>query len=205
MEQYRRLVRARGDDDLAPGPDGLADAVLDELDADGAVALEDEALDEDAGPHLQVRPPCCRVQERVRGAAAHAVPLGELEAGDALGPVDVQVVDQLVAGLRRGLELRVDQRAHRAAVGDRERAADAVELALATLVVLGALEVRQDLVVRPAGAAELRPLVEVGAVSPQVDHRVDRARAADHAPAREVQPAPAETRLGLAVEVPVEA
>ena len=39
----------------------------------------------------------------------------------------------------------------------------------------------------------------------QVDHRVDRARAADHAAAGEVEPASAEPGLLLAVQVPVEA
>ena len=45
-QQHRRLVGAGGDDHLALGPDGLALAVADELDADGAVALEDDPLDE---------------------------------------------------------------------------------------------------------------------------------------------------------------
>ena len=129
----------------------------------------------------------------------------ELEAADALGAIDVQVRDQLVPGLHGRLEHRVDERMHRAAVGDRERAADAVERVRAALVVLGALEVRQHVVVRPALAPELRPLVVVGAVPAQVDHRVDRARAADHAPARQVEPPVAEAGLLLAEQVPVEA
>ena len=157
------------------------------------------------GRDLQVRPPLGRVEEPVGGAAAQAVPLGELEARDALRAVDVQVVDVLVAGLHGGLEHQVGEPAHRAAVGHRERAADAVELVLAALVVLGALEVGQHLVVRPARAAVRRPPVEVGAVAAQVDHRVDRARASDHATARQVEPSTAEARLGLAEQVPVQA
>ena len=74
----------------------------------------------------------------------------------------------------------------------------------ATLVVLGPLEVREHLVVRPARAALLGPAVEVGAVTAEVDHRVDRARAADHAAAREVQAPAAEAGLLLAEEIPVE-
>ena len=99
---------------------------------------------------------------------------------------------------------RLDERGHGAAVGHRERASDAVELVRAALVVLGPLEVRQHLVVRPARAALLGPAVEVGAVAAEVDHRVDRARAPDHPAAREVQAPPAEARLLLAEEVPVE-
>ena len=105
-EQHGRLVGAGGEDHLALGAHGLAHAVADELDADGAVALEDDPLDEDAVAvtsrfGLLGR----RVQERIRRAAPHAVALRELEARDALRAVDVQVLDQLVAGLDRGLQL----------------------------------------------------------------------------------------------------
>ena len=203
-EQHGRLVRAAGDDDLALGPHRLAHAVADELDADGAIALEDDALDEDVRADLEVGPVRHRMEERVRRAAAHAVALRELEARDALGLVDVQVLDVRVPGVDRGFQLRLDERGHGAAVGHRERAADAVELVLAALVVLGPLEVREHLVVRPARAALLGPAVEVGAVTAEVDHRVDRARASDHPAAREVQAPPAEARLLLAEEVPVE-
>ena len=67
----------------------------DELDAHGAVALEDDALDEDVRADLEIGPVRRRMEERVRRAAAHAVPLRELEARDPLGLVDVQVLDVL--------------------------------------------------------------------------------------------------------------
>ena len=204
-QQHGRLVRAGGEDHLALGADRLAHAVRHGLDADGAVALEDDPLDEDARAHLEVRAVGDGVEERVRRAAAQAVALRELPARDALRPVDAQILDQLVARLDGRFQLRVDERAHRAAVGHGHRPADAVERVRAALVVLRALEVRQHLVVRPAGAAVLGPAVEVGAVAAEVDHRVDRARAADHAAAREVEAPVAEAGLLLAVEVPVEA
>ncbi len=164
-QQHRRLVGARGDDHLALGADGLADAVADDLDTDRAVVVEHDPLDEDARRHLQVGPFLRRVEERVGSAAAQAVALGELEAGHALGPVDVQVVDQLVPRLHGGLELRVDQGAHGAAVGDGERAADPVELVLAPLVVLRPLEVREHLVVAPPRRSAGRPAVVVEPVA----------------------------------------
>ena len=204
-QKHRRLVRPAGDDHLALGADGLADAAAHELDADGTVALEDEPLDEHSRDDLEVRPALRRMEERVGGGAAQAVPLRELEARDALRAVDVQVRDVLVARLHGCLEHQVGEARQRAAVRYRERPADAVERVLPTLVVLGPLEVRQDLVVGPARAAVRRPAVEVGAVAAQVDHRVDRAGAADHAPARKVEAASAEPGLGLAEEIPVEA
>ncbi len=103
------------------------------------------------------------------------------------------------------LEHRVDERVHRAAVGHRHRAAGAVVGVLAALVVLRALEVRQHVVVAPALAAGGRPAVVVGAVAADVDHRVDRAAAAEHPAPRQVQAAVAEPGLGLAEQVPVEA
>ncbi len=79
-QQHRRLVRAGGEDHLALGADGLADAGAHELDADGAVALEDEPLDEHTRDDLEVRPALRRMEEGVGGRAAQAVPLRELEA-----------------------------------------------------------------------------------------------------------------------------
>ena len=203
-QQHRRLVRARREDHLALGADRLALPPADELDADGAVPLEDDPLDVDGVAHLQVRPVDHRVEIRVGGAAAEAAALRELEAADAVLLCTVQVVVRRVAGLHGRLEHQVDERVHRTAVGDGLRAADAVVLALAALVVLAALEVRQHLVVAPARRAARRPVVVVEAVAAQVDHRVDRAAAADHAAAREVQPPVPQAGLLVAGQVPVQ-
>src|SRR5437764_6967037 len=137
------------------------------------------------------------MQERVGGAAAPAVALGELEAPDPLLARAVEVWILLVAGHPRRLEHRVDERMHRAALGDRHRPADAVKLVLATLVVLGAPEVRQDLVVAPAVAPGRRPAVVVGTVAADVDHRVDRATASHRSPPGEIQAAVVQTGLRL--------
>src|SRR5436305_228605 len=118
------------------------------------------------------------------------------------GAVEVGV--ELVPGLASGLDHDVDQRVHRAAFGHRQRSANAVELTLAALVVLGALEVGEDLVIAPALAPARGPLVVVQAVAPDIDHRVDRAAAAEHPPAREIQTAVVHPGLGIAQQVPVE-
>jgi len=202
-EQHRRLVGARRQDHLALDAQLARDAVLDDLDADGAVALEEDARDEAVRDDVEVRAAERRLQERRVGGLAAAVALGDLEAAHALlaGAVEVGVV--LVAGVDRRLDHRVDELVVRAALAHLQRAADAVELALAALVVLGALEVGQHLVEGPAGGALLGPLVVVDAVAAQVDHRVDRAAAAEQLAARQVQAAAAEPRLGLAEQVPV--
>ena len=60
-------------------------------------------------------------------------------------------------------------------VGNAERAAGAVEFVAAADLVLGALEIRQHVVERPAGVAELAPMVEILGLAADIDHAVDRA------------------------------
>jgi hypothetical protein len=114
------------------------------------------------------------------------------------------IVRSLDAGLDGCVDAVPGQRMQRAAVTDRQRSTGAVVLAFASFVVLRALEVRKHIVVAPAGKARGSPLVVVRAVPADIDHRVVRTRAAQHASPREVAPPFGETRLGLAPEVPVE-
>ena len=136
---------------------------------------------------------------------APSVALRALEAPHAVLARAVEVRGVVEARELARLEHGVDQRGHRAAVRHAEGPTDAVVLVLAALVVLGALEVGQHLVVAPARGPAGRPAVVVGAVAAEVDHRVDRARSADDLAAREVQAAAPEPRLRLAVEIPVDA
>ena len=117
-------------------------------------------------------------------------------------PVLRAVVEVLVRGqpARRAESMKcLRERVARAPLGHRQRAAGPVELALAALVVLGALEVGEHLVPRPAGP----PAVVVERVAADVDERVDRGRAAQHPPAREVDAAVVRVRLVDRRVVPV--
>ena len=70
--------------------------------------------------------------------------------------------------------------------------------------MLGAPEIGQDLLVRPALAILLeRPAVVVERVAADIDHGVERRRAAQHAPARPVHDALVHVGLRLGVVVPV--
>ena len=84
-------------------------------------------------------------------------------------------------------------------VADRERAAGAVQIVGAALLVLGAAEIREHVVVRPAGIAELPPMVEILFLAADIDETVDRRRAAQHLAARPLHAPPAQRleRLGL--------
>jgi hypothetical protein len=108
------------------------------------------------GDHLEVGALERRRQERSRGAAAQPVALGELIAADALlgGAVEVLVV--WVPRLERRLDPGVSQRLQRATVRHRQRAAHGVVGVRAALVVLRALEVRQDVLVAEDSASSLR-------------------------------------------------
>src|SRR5262249_59300527 len=81
--------------------------------------------------------------------------------------------------------------------------AAAVVAVLAALVVLGAAEVGQDVLVAPAVEAHRPPLVVVGPVAADVDHRVQRARPAEDAAARQVVAAVGPARLGLPEQGPI--
>src|SRR5438874_72153 len=71
-----------------------------------------------------------------------------------------------------------------AQIGDVERAALAVIIVGAALLVLGAAEIRQHVVIAPAEAAELAPIVEILFLAADVDQAVDRGGAAEHLAAR---------------------
>jgi hypothetical protein len=87
-------------------------------------------------------------------------------------------------------------------VGHAERAAGAVIVVGPALLVLGALEVGQHVLIRPADIAELTPHVEILRLSPHVEQAVDGAGAAEHAAARPGDRAAIEMGLGAGAELP---
>ena len=89
-------------------------------------------------------------------------------------------------------------------VGDVQQAAGAAALVRLALEVLGLLEVRQDALVRPAAIAELAPGVVVERLAADIEHAVDRRRAAERAAARARDAAAGHALLRLHLEVPVE-
>ena len=114
------------------------------------------------------------------------------------GPVEVLAGRQ--AARRRGVEEGLREAGARQRVRDAQRPADAVVLGGAARVVLRAQEVGQHVVPAPA---ELGPLVVVGGVAADVDHRVQRRRAAERLAARQVDAAIVEPGLVAGAEVPV--
>src|SRR5579883_1115622 len=73
------------------------------------------------------------------------------------------------------------------------------------LVMFGAAKIGQDVAIRPAAIALLRPAVIVGGVSAYIDHRVDRTAAAEKPPLRQIHAAPVHVALRFGFETPDEA
>ena len=103
----------------------------------------------------------------------------------------------------RGLQVDLLHRIVGLQLGDVERSALAVILAVELGVVLRALEVGQHVAVRPAAVAERGPVVVVGFVAADIDHRVDGRRAAEPLAARLIADPAVQALLRHGVERPV--
>ena len=205
LQQLRRQQRAAGQQDFAARAHPANGAVLLVFEADRALAVEQHAMREGADLDLEIGPLHRRAQIGNRGAApphlAHrqliiADPflLGAVEIGiggkpGVLAPADKGVV-QFVAG---------------AQIGDVERSAGAVIIVGAALLVLGAAEIRQDVVIRPADIAELAPIIEILLLAADIDQPVDRGGAAEHLAARPGDAAPIEAGYRFGLELPGDA
>ena len=108
------------------------------------------------------------------------------------------------ADFRRGIEKRIGERIHPAGVLDPDSAFIAMKLVRAALLTLRFPEVRQDILIGPAGSAHLLPDRIVGGHAAHVDQAVDRARAAQHLPAQRRNPTSSQVRLRIGLEVPHE-
>ena len=85
-----------------------------------------------------------------------------------------------------------------------QRPVTAVIVVGAAIAALGPAEIGQQVGVGPAAEAGLRPAVVVAGMAADIDHAVDRGRAAEHAAARAIHHAAVHEGLGLGVVVPVD-
>ena len=184
QQKLRRLERARRQDDFALGANDARSAPLPILDADGPRALEDDARRARPRSHGEIRPTEIGREVRRGRAPPLAIFLRQLIEADALllRAIEVGVARQTL--LHRCGNADLHEGARRSRIGDVERAALSVKGVGESLVVLGSPEIRKHIVVRPSCVAERRPFVVVAAVAADVDHRVDRAAAAERLAAR---------------------
>ena len=200
----RRVDGAARQDHLARGRHLPVLALLAEGDADAALAFEQQPGGERLGLDAQVWPAFRLGQEGARGRAAEAAVARHLREADALVLAAVEVLGERDAGLLRGIDEPTGQVQGRAVVLDQDRAALSALLGLARRIALDRLEIGHHLVERPALAAHLRPAVVVRRVAADPEHAVDRAGAAEHAPARPVDLPAGDAGLGIGGVVPVD-
>lgn len=161
-----------------------------------------------AGQHGQVLARQHRVQVGGRRRAALAIAgfvmeLGHLvQKGAGLFGAVVVVVER-DAVFSAGTQKCFGDGARTLLVGHLHRAAAAAQGAGAALVVLGFLEVGQQVRKRPAGAAQAGPFVVVFGVAPHIQHGIDGRGAAQCLAARLVALAAQQARLGHGFQRPV--
>ncbi len=90
-------------------------------------------------------------------------------------------------------------------VADRDRSAGAVACRCAPFVIFHAPKIRQHIRPVPARIAASGPVVEITCIAPNIDHRVDRARAAEHLATRPVRRTTVKTRVRFGRVPPVHA
>jgi hypothetical protein len=96
----------------------------------------------------------------------------------------IKVVIARNTGALRRFNESLAQRMRLADVGDGKRAANAVEVIGAALLILGAPKIGQHIGKAPAGIAELPPMIVVLVLAAHIEQAVDRARSAQHFAAR---------------------
>jgi hypothetical protein len=199
LQQLRRVDRAARQQHLAPRPGSAHDPVLRIFEAYCALALEQHAVRQCADLDAQIGPPHCGAQISHGSAAAPHVADGDLQRSDTvlLGAVKVGV--EFMARLLRPGNKGVMQFVAGPQIGDAQWTANAVMLVGAAFLVLGAAEIGQYVLIRPAGIAELAPQIEILLLATDVDEPIDRARPAEHLAARPEHAAATQfaKRLGL--------
>src|SRR5258708_9061184 len=203
-QKWRALKRSGGKDHVAAGANLFCLLALAVLDADRALALEQDAGGVRLGLDAQIRARCHeRVDVAACRAPAFAVLLGDLIGAEAFLLLGVEVFANPELRLARGLQVDLPHRIVGAQPGDMERAALAVILAVEFGIILRTLEVAQHAGVGPAGIAERGPLIVVAPVAADIDPRIDRGGAAEPLAAGLIADPAVETRLWHRIERPV--
>ena len=204
LQEVRRADCPGREDDLAGRLGPLLAATAGEFDPDCTFALEQHAVHQRVCHELQIRPLQGRPQIGARGAGAAATAASLLAPADTIARSGRQIVDVLAvfeADFLAGLDHDLTKRRPIHTRGE-ERAALAAHLGFLALPALGFAEIGQAVVPRPAAVAELRPVVIIFGLAADIDQPVDRARPAEHLPARIEDRAPGRAGIGLGVKPP---
>ncbi len=206
LERLGRVDRAAAEDHLAGMHGGRRPSGTPVLHADRARAVEEDPRDQRPRSDPEVRPAEDRVQVGAGRRQAPALVDVAVEGREALLPVAVYVVGELVPRLLHRLEERIEQRAgSRAALQHERSGVAAVDVRwVRGQARLHPLEVGQAVGVVPRLHAGIGgPALVVHRVAALEDHAVDAAGASEHLAARVVDPSPVQVWLGLGAVPPV--
>ena len=202
-QQHRRIDRAARNDQFAPRADAPDLAVTLDLDADGAVAVEQDTADLGFRHQLEIFSAQVRLEISDRRRAAPAIVDVERREADAVDALAVEIGVALVLQALAGLHKGPCRRRGALDVRHRHRAAGAAPRVGAIDAVLHPLEIGQHVVVAPAARAEALPFVIIAGCAAQEDEAVDGAGAAQNLAARPDHGSAAETRFRLGFVTPV--
>jgi hypothetical protein len=204
LQQLRRVVRAARHKHFLARLGHAQLPVLLVRDAAGALAVEQDALCQRRGLDAQIAARQRRPQIGPRRRGPPAAPRRGLEEARALLGRAIEIRIGRNADFGRGMHERFRQRIMVAPVRHRQRSAGAVIFVGAALLIFRLPEVRQHVVIAPAGIAALPPAVIVLVLAAHVEQAVDRAGTAEHfSPRLEHLPA-VQTGLGLGLVHPVD-
>ena len=205
LQQLRRVDRPGRDQDFPPRPGTTLQAALAEHHAGRAPPLDHDAQRLRVQLHAQIGKRHDRPQIGPRRRHPQTVPGGDLVVRHAfrLGAVEVGAAREarLLAGVQETLAERVALARH---VGDAQRPEAAAHRVAAGPERFRPHEPGQHVLPSPSRISLVAPVVEIRRQAAHVDHRVDRAGAAEHAPARPVAAAAVERRVGFRAVHPVD-
>src|SRR5260370_13254461 len=201
LQQMRALHGAGCDDHLLTGAREAALAALSVFHATGAPVLDLDAIGARAGARRQWRAAARRIEVGLAAA------MTQTATGVGLQDPDTLVVGAVVVGGRRNVGLlagAVERGAQlvRLELHDVDRPLGATPRRIACGVALAAPEEGQHILVPPAGAAGIAPLIVFRGLAAHPQHAGDGRGAAQYPPARPEHTAPGHVRLGLGAEAP---
>src|ERR1019366_4647879 len=170
-----------------------------------ATSIEHHALRQRGRLDLQIASALGRAKIRYRSARSSSVPRRRLEKTGALLGCAVEVGIFGYAGLRRGSDECRGERVGVTQIGNRLRTANTVKIVSAALLVLGFLEIRQDVVITPSAVAVLAPAIIILVLAANVEQAVDRTRSAQDLAARLKYRTPLQSRFRFGLVHPVDA
>src|SRR5262249_28382624 len=174
-----------------------------EADQGSAFTLKQDVEGLDVGADREVRPTHRRTQEGRSRAAPLSVPLGNLVDPKTLLVLAIEVGIALEPGLLRSFDEGMRKLVGASQFGDAQRAARAVVVRGATLLVFRLFKVRKDVRVSPALISQVPPLIVVKMVAANVDHGVEGAASTQHLAAWPIEIPVIELAFRLGIVRPV--